>query len=193
METNKKNKKRWFALATLFILIVGGVMVAYAANSYAASTANGNWNEKGKGGLMSGGFGVHSGNRTLSENASKKVIREEFMNNSIDELGLPENATFKDITEAMKSKMNETRAAIDDAIADNDYVTWKNLVNNTPQGNMLLEKITEDNFDEYAQMQEYLKKAAEIGEDLGLQEQGGKGGMGFRGRGGPRGGEPNKK
>jgi hypothetical protein len=177
-----KTKSRWFALATLFILIVGGMMVAYAANSYANNT---NENGREKGGCMTGGFGMHSGNRTLSENATKTEVRKEFMNNAIDELDLPENATFKEITEAMKSKMNETRAAIDVAIADNDYVTWKNLVNNTPQGNMLLEKITEDNFAKYAQMHEYLLQAAKIAEDLGLPQPGD--GM-HRGIRGPMGG-----
>jgi hypothetical protein len=168
MET-KKTPKKWFALATLFILIVGGVMIAYAANSYAAGTISGNGNGKEKGGWMQP---MHSGNRTLSENASKKEIREEFMNNLVDELGLSENATFEEIREAMDAKMNETLAGMDKAIADGDYATWKNLVNNTPQGNMLLEKITEDNFDEYSQMHEYLLKAAAIAEDLGLPHPG---------------------
>lgn len=78
----------------------------------------------------------------------------------------------------------ENRDAIMQAIEDEDYSTWYSLVTANGSNPKILEYINESNFDKFAEMHDYMKKANEIRDELGLP-QGAMGPMGNRAFGHP--------
>ena len=68
--------------------------------------------------------------------------------------------------------------AVDEAIENRDYNAWAEAVSEQPGGERLLELITEENFDTYAELHEALDKVKELSDELGIQ-----GFRGDRGRG----------
>ena len=114
-----------------------------------------------------------------------------------DKLGLPEDASREEIRDAMKAHRDEMKTALDAAIDSGDYAAWSALMADTPRGEDLLDKITEDNFPKYAEARIKMREAKAIMDELGLSHgpgqgkgprggfgqgngpQGGPGGMGF--------------
>ena len=66
-----------------------------------------------------------------------------------------------------KQEVIENRQAIQDAIKNNDYKTWKTLVGDRPAA----EKITETNWSKYVEMHSYFDKAKALRDELGLPAQ----------------------
>lgn len=73
----------------------------------------------------------------------------------------------------------ENRDAIMQAIEDEDYNTWYSLMTAEGREPKILEYINENNFNRFSEMYDYMKKADEIRDELGLP-QGAMGPMGNR-------------
>jgi hypothetical protein len=74
-----------------------------------------------------------------------------------------------------RAVMEKAQQKIKEAIANNDYETWKSLVGELPNGADLLEKITADNFARFAEAHQLMEEARvkmeeakTIMEELGL-------------------------
>lgn len=70
----------------------------------------------------------------------------------------------------------ENRSAIQEAIQNADYDTWSNLIGDTKHGEKILEVITEENFEQFAEMHNLLKAgdkegAKDLAEELGLPKR----------------------
>ncbi len=83
--------------------------------------------------------------------------------------------------ETRRVEMETERAAIEAAIADGDYETWKSLIEEKNPDCPLLEKITADNFSQLQEMQTLQKRMSTIHENLGIDGGFGKGFGGDRG------------
>lgn len=75
--------------------------------------------------------------------------------------------------------MLENHQAIQEAIENNDYATWLELMNDCPIKNKITEIITEENFDKFVEMHQFRKDgdfeaAQAIAEELGLPGMGGR-------------------
>jgi len=67
-----------------------------------------------------------------------------------------------------KAEMEEYRDAIAAAIEDGGFEKWQTLVSEKNENSPLLEKITADNFDQFAEMHDLQNQAREIGDELGI-------------------------
>lgn len=63
----------------------------------------------------------------------------------------------------------EWRENVSQAIEDGDYDEWKNLMEEGNGNPHVLEVVNEDNFDEFAELHEYMEKAREIAKEIGLK------------------------
>jgi len=71
-------------------------------------------------------------------------------------------------TSTFKGWLNEERKAeLDVVFVNKDYDGWKKIVGENAKIN---EKINKDNFSKFVEMQELMKKAREIKQELGLNE-----------------------
>jgi hypothetical protein len=84
------------------------------------------------------------------------------------------------IDEETLAQMEETRTNIEEAIENADFETWKNLVEETPMGDKMLEKITEDNFPTLVELHNKMKEVKELREELGIEMPMGKMGKGMK-------------
>ena len=181
----KTKNKGLYALGALAVLVVAGMVSAYMADNALGNKTK----ERGGDGFGKGLQGMANlSNLNLPENATRQEIRQVVRQKAITDLGLPVDATDEQIRTAQQAKMNETQAKIDAAVQAGDYTAWKSLVQDTPRGQQLLEKVTHENFPRYSEMYDHLKKANVIAQELGLQGMGGPGmGKGMRGLNGMHG------
>ena len=79
-----------------------------------------------------------------------------------------------------KNRLNhfsaEQKSELDKAIASQDYAAWKKIIGENAR---ILEKINANNFSKYVEMQNSMKKASDIRQELGLNDARGLG-MGGR-------------
>jgi hypothetical protein len=78
--------------------------------------------------------------------------------------GVAAITSAEEITAAIDKPKNENREAIKNAILNNDYQTWKNLVGDKS----ITENITEENWAKFVEMHQYYDKAHALRDELGL-------------------------
>lgn len=83
-----------------------------------------------------------------------------------EKLGLAEDATAEEIQVARIAK----RDAVHTAVTSGDYVTWAELIADTPHGANMLEKVTADNFAEFSVAMTKIHEAKESLEALGIEQ-----------------------
>lgn len=69
----------------------------------------------------------------------------------------------------------ELHTQIEEAMETGDFDAWRILIEDSKFGSRILEYITADNFDQFAEMHNHMKVAKEIREELGLPSHPGKG------------------
>lgn len=87
--------------------------------------------------------------------AAGKISEAKTINDKLGLQGIPGMGLgFGKVKIGKNNMTSEQRAAVDKAIADKDYATWKNLMGDK---NPMAEKITADNFSQYAEAQALMK------------------------------------
>jgi len=121
-----------------------------------------------------GGSNQNEAVQTALEDADYAAFQTALAEENIDRFKNISEEDFAKMVERhaeigiKKAEMEEYRDAIAAAIEDGGFEKWQTLVSEKNENSPLLEKITADNFDQFAEMHDLQNQAREIGDELGI-------------------------
>lgn len=122
-------------------------------------------------GVISVGSVYAFGGRFFEDEAVSQAIESADYDAFVSALESIDERFADRVTQEMFERMSDdyaTMQAVNEALENHDYEAWVQAVSGMPNSEELLEKITEENFETFAELHQAQLRVRELSQELGL-------------------------